>query len=104
MGSSGGAGGGGAEAVGLDMERAFIEYARAATLLIETIPEHRDYQAGLSAEQKRTLKANGEDILENLIKLKAALVERFERYTRAGGSTADAVPLFKAAAAMAANA
>ncbi|KAJ7826972.1 hypothetical protein B0H14DRAFT_1240621 [Mycena olivaceomarginata] len=86
------------------MERAFIEYARAATLIVETIPTHRDYQAGLSAEQKRNLKANGEDILENLGKLKAALVERFERYTRAGGSTADAVPLFKAAAAMAANA
>ncbi|KAJ7359496.1 hypothetical protein DFH08DRAFT_686171 [Mycena albidolilacea] len=58
-GSSGGAGGGGPEAVGLDMERAFIEYARAATLIVETIPTHRDYQAGLSAEQKRNLKAVG---------------------------------------------
>jgi hypothetical protein len=35
--------------------------------------------------------------------LVSTLVERFERYTRAGGSTADAVPLFKAAAAMAAK-
>ncbi|KAJ7870998.1 hypothetical protein B0H14DRAFT_2345466, partial [Mycena olivaceomarginata] len=52
-------GGGGAEAVGLDMEHAFIEYACAATLIVETIPTHRDYQAGLSAEPKRNLKAVG---------------------------------------------
>ncbi|KAJ7330951.1 hypothetical protein DFH08DRAFT_708598 [Mycena albidolilacea] len=49
----------GAASVGLEMERAFIEYARAATLIVETIPTHRDYQGGLSTEQKRNLKAVG---------------------------------------------
>ncbi|KAJ7133790.1 hypothetical protein C8R46DRAFT_837649, partial [Mycena filopes] len=41
--------------IGLDLERAFIEYARAATLILEKIPVHRDYGTGLSAEHKSNL-------------------------------------------------
>ncbi|KAJ6522002.1 hypothetical protein B0H19DRAFT_1277547 [Mycena capillaripes] len=80
--------------VGLNLERAFIEYARAATLIVETIPGHREYGAGLTAEQRTNLTANGEDILHNLGRLKAALVERYERYMRGPGARTDAIPAF----------
>ncbi|KAJ7909268.1 hypothetical protein B0H13DRAFT_640697 [Mycena leptocephala] len=83
--------------IGLDLERAFIEYARAATLIVETVPAHREYNTGLNAEQRANLKANGEDILQHLGQLKAALVERYERYMRSGAAREDAVPAFMAA-------
>ncbi|KAJ6558754.1 hypothetical protein DFH09DRAFT_922265 [Mycena vulgaris] len=59
-----GAGGGptasnprGSSDAGTDMERAFIEYAQAATLIVEKIPGHRDYGRELTAEQKSNLTA-----------------------------------------------
>ncbi|KAJ6513963.1 hypothetical protein DFH09DRAFT_259977 [Mycena vulgaris] len=59
-----GAGGGatasnprGSSDAGTDMERAFVEYAMAATLIVEKIPGHRDYGSGLTAEQKGNLTA-----------------------------------------------
>ncbi|KAJ6475369.1 hypothetical protein C8R47DRAFT_1324009 [Mycena vitilis] len=78
---------------GLNLERAFMEYARAATLIVETIPAHREYLSdttgkggGLTAEQRSNLTANGEDLLHQLGRLKAALVERYERYARSPGA------------------
>ncbi|KAF8157635.1 hypothetical protein K438DRAFT_1986426 [Mycena galopus ATCC 62051] len=56
----GGAGGPGPEAVTLNMERGFIEFARAATLIVETIPAHRDYATELNGEQKANLTAERE--------------------------------------------
>ncbi|KAJ6496942.1 hypothetical protein DFH09DRAFT_855190, partial [Mycena vulgaris] len=35
-----------------DMERAFIEYAQLATLVMEKIPRHLDYGRELTGEQK----------------------------------------------------
>ncbi|KAJ7022299.1 hypothetical protein C8F04DRAFT_891721, partial [Mycena alexandri] len=46
---------GGSVDVGLDLERAFIEYARAATLILEQIPNHRDYGTGLTTDQRNNL-------------------------------------------------
>ncbi|KAJ6583754.1 hypothetical protein B0H10DRAFT_2067564 [Mycena sp. CBHHK59/15] len=54
---------------------------RVCTLIFETIPVHRDYGSGLNVEQRANLTANGQDLLPNLGKLKAALVGRYERYT-----------------------
>ncbi|KAJ7749377.1 hypothetical protein B0H16DRAFT_1319223, partial [Mycena metata] len=54
-GAGGGGNTGGAADVGLDLERAFIEYARAATLILEKIPSHRDYGTGLTTEQRNNL-------------------------------------------------
>ncbi|KAJ7082156.1 hypothetical protein C8R44DRAFT_720545 [Mycena epipterygia] len=42
---------------GTDLERAFIEFARAATLILETIPGHRDYATTLKGEQRANLTA-----------------------------------------------
>ncbi|KAJ7104709.1 hypothetical protein C8R44DRAFT_887156 [Mycena epipterygia] len=80
--------------IGTDLELAFIEYARAATLVVEKIPSHRDYTSVLSAEQRANLMANGEDILHQLGRLKATLVERYERYARSPSASADSVPAF----------
>ncbi|KAJ7504776.1 hypothetical protein B0H11DRAFT_1709424, partial [Mycena galericulata] len=45
--------------IGTDLELAFIEYARAATLIVEKIPSHRDFTSVLSAEQRANLTAVG---------------------------------------------
>ncbi|KAJ7450954.1 hypothetical protein B0H11DRAFT_1635869, partial [Mycena galericulata] len=41
--------------IGTDLERAFVEYARAATLIVEKIPGHLDYVGTLSEEQRANL-------------------------------------------------
>lgn len=38
-----------------DYERAFVEYARAATIVLEKLPTHRDYNAMLNADQRQNL-------------------------------------------------
>ncbi|KAJ7612180.1 hypothetical protein FB45DRAFT_760121 [Roridomyces roridus] len=45
--------------LGTDMELAFIEYAQSATLIVEKIPSHRDYNTALTAEQRTNLTAVG---------------------------------------------
>ncbi|KAK7045219.1 hypothetical protein R3P38DRAFT_190344 [Favolaschia claudopus] len=87
----------GPDGVGLDMERAFIEFARAATLIVETIPMHREYAGTLNAEQKVNLTQNGQDLLQNLGELKSGLVDRYEYYAKSPQASADAIPVFKAA-------
>jgi STAM-binding protein len=38
-----------------DLESAFVEFARAATLVLEKLPTHKDYHVILSAAQRRNL-------------------------------------------------
>lgn len=38
-----------------DFERAFVEYARAATIVLEKLPTHHDYNAMLNADQRQNL-------------------------------------------------
>jgi hypothetical protein len=38
-----------------DLEAAFVEYAKAATLVLEKLPTHRDYQTVLTSEQRHNL-------------------------------------------------
>lgn len=38
-----------------DLERAFIVYAKAAKMVLERIPTHRDYKTALNAEQRHYL-------------------------------------------------
>ncbi|KAL0945895.1 hypothetical protein HGRIS_012180 [Hohenbuehelia grisea] len=72
-----------------DLEAAFVEFARAATLVLEKLPSHRDYHTALTATQRHNLGLNGQDILDSLSDLKPKLVERHERWLKAnpdGGS------------------
>ncbi|KAI0725958.1 hypothetical protein C8Q72DRAFT_561912 [Fomitopsis betulina] len=70
-----------------DFERAFVEYARAATIVLEKLPTHRDYNAMLNADQRQNLGMNGQDILESLSQLKPVLVERHEQWQAAHAAT-----------------
>lgn len=38
-----------------DLENAFVAYARAATLVLERLPHHHDYQTALNATQRHNL-------------------------------------------------
>ncbi|OCH90506.1 Mov34-domain-containing protein [Obba rivulosa] len=71
-----------------DYERAFIEYAKAATIVLEKLPTHKDYQSLLNAEQRHNLGLNGQDILDSLSRLKPVLVDRYERWRSQEGSSA----------------
>ncbi|KAF4576218.1 hypothetical protein EYR40_000457 [Pleurotus pulmonarius] len=66
-----------------DLENAFVQHARAATLVLEKLPSHRDYHELLSSAQRHNLGLNGQDILDSLSDLKPTLVERFEKWTKA---------------------
>ncbi|KAH9934173.1 uncharacterized protein B0H18DRAFT_979808 [Fomitopsis serialis] len=70
-----------------DYERAFVEYARAATIVLEKLPTHQDYTALLNADQRQNLGMNGQDILESLSQLKPVLVDRYEHWQATQSAT-----------------
>ncbi|KAJ3551771.1 hypothetical protein NM688_g4515 [Phlebia brevispora] len=61
-------------------EAAFIEFAKAATIVLERLPTHHDYHALLNTEQRHNLGMNGQDMLDHLSQLKKILVERYEKW------------------------
>ncbi|KAF9484282.1 Mov34-domain-containing protein [Pholiota conissans] len=65
-----------------DLEGAFIQLARAATLVLEKLPAHREYNSMLSANQRQNLALNGQDILDNLAELKVTLVDRYDKWLK----------------------
>ncbi|KAI5891053.1 uncharacterized protein SCHCODRAFT_02628001 [Schizophyllum commune H4-8] len=66
-----------------DHENAFVSFARAATLVLDKLPMHRDYRTMLSDKHRHNLGLNGQDILDCLGQLKPILVERHERWMQA---------------------
>ena len=40
-----------------DLENAFVEYVRAASLILDKMPLHKDYMTRLSAQQRESLTA-----------------------------------------------
>ncbi|KAG6336177.1 hypothetical protein ID866_2915 [Astraeus odoratus] len=67
-----------------ELEAAFVEYAKAATIILEKLPTHKEYYTLLSATQRYNLGlvsvTNGQAILESLGELKPVLVDRYERW------------------------
>ncbi|KAI0634310.1 hypothetical protein C8Q77DRAFT_1110992 [Trametes polyzona] len=63
-----------------DYEGAFVEYAKAATIVLEKLPTHPEYQTLLNADQRSNLGMNGQDILDSLSQLKPILVDRYEQW------------------------
>ncbi|KAJ8496895.1 hypothetical protein ONZ45_g12270 [Pleurotus djamor] len=63
-----------------DLEDAFVQFARAATLVLEKIPSHREYHDVLTPAHRQNLGLNGQDILDHLSNLKPSLVERYEKW------------------------
>ncbi|KAH9947862.1 hypothetical protein B0H21DRAFT_736658 [Amylocystis lapponica] len=72
---------------GGDYERGFIEFAKAATIVLEKLPTHREYHALLNSDQRQNLGMNGQDILDSLSQLKPVLVERYERWQAQNGDS-----------------
>ncbi|KAF8960631.1 hypothetical protein BDZ97DRAFT_1832849 [Flammula alnicola] len=60
------------------LEGAFVELARAATLVLEKLSMHRDYNFKLNANQRQNLALNSQDILDNLSDLKPAIIDRYK--------------------------
>ncbi|KAH7883118.1 hypothetical protein F5I97DRAFT_179639 [Phlebopus sp. FC_14] len=63
-----------------DLEAAFIEFAKAATIILEKLPAHKEFDSTLTASQRHNLGLNGQDILGKLGELKPILVDRYERW------------------------
>lgn len=40
-----------------DLENAFVEYAKAATLILDRMPTHREYMTRLNPQQRDSLTA-----------------------------------------------
>ncbi|KAF5344607.1 hypothetical protein D9758_013891 [Tetrapyrgos nigripes] len=66
-----------------DLETAFIMFARAATIVLEKLPVHREYHTTLTTEQRHHLQTNGADILDHLSKLKPILQDRHDKWSLA---------------------
>ncbi|KAF6745469.1 hypothetical protein DFP72DRAFT_781829, partial [Ephemerocybe angulata] len=65
-----------------DIEAAFVRLAKAATLVLEKLPTHRDYNTLLSVEQQNNLALNGQEILDNLGELKKLLIDRYDEWVK----------------------
>ncbi|KAH0831319.1 hypothetical protein J3R83DRAFT_13967 [Lanmaoa asiatica] len=93
-----------------DLEAAFVEFAKAATIILEKLPSHKEYFSLLTATQRHNLglvspqyipysplfsfffglairwmgtvfgRDNGQDILAHLGDIKPVLVDRYERW------------------------
>ncbi|KAH7929023.1 Mov34-domain-containing protein [Leucogyrophana mollusca] len=63
-----------------DFESAFSEYAKAATIILEKLPTHKEYYTLLTSTQRHNLGLNGQNILDSLSELKPTLVDRYERW------------------------
>ncbi|EJD07043.1 uncharacterized protein FOMMEDRAFT_144833 [Fomitiporia mediterranea MF3/22] len=58
-----------------DLENAFVEYARAATLILNKIPTHRDCHTRLDQIQRDTLIMKGKGVLDRMGLLKPPLID-----------------------------
>ncbi|KAG9310123.1 hypothetical protein JVU11DRAFT_9736 [Chiua virens] len=63
-----------------DLEAAFVEFAKAATIILEKLPSHKEYYTLLTATQRHNLGLNGQDILVHLGDIKPILVDRYEHW------------------------
>ncbi|RDB18407.1 Serine/threonine-protein kinase STY8 [Hypsizygus marmoreus] len=69
-----------------DNEKAFVGFGTAATLVLEKIPNHRQYHEVLTPAQRQNLLSNGQDVLNELERLKPSLVARYRQWEEQGSS------------------
>ncbi|KAG6844161.1 hypothetical protein H0H87_009369, partial [Tephrocybe sp. NHM501043] len=67
------------------LEQAFVKYARAATLVMERLPEHRDYEKVLTKDQRSNLTLNGHTMMELMGEIKPVLMRRVAEWDRVYG-------------------
>ncbi|TCD65306.1 hypothetical protein EIP91_002831 [Steccherinum ochraceum] len=75
-------------------EAAFVEYARAATLVLDKLPTHREYSTLLSADQRHNLSMNGQELLEYLSELKPKLINEYDDWVGRYGQPDPSIPTF----------
>ncbi|OJA19098.1 hypothetical protein AZE42_10046 [Rhizopogon vesiculosus] len=63
-----------------ELEEAFMEYAKCATIILEKLPMHKEYYTLLSPTQRHNLGLNGHQILLDLGEIKPIIVDRYERW------------------------
>ncbi|KAG6918445.1 hypothetical protein DXG01_014322 [Tephrocybe rancida] len=68
-----------------DYELAFIKLCKAATLVMERIPEHRDFEKLLNDGQRNNLKLNGLSMIGRLEEIKPLLMQRIIEWDQMHG-------------------
>ncbi|KAG5651947.1 hypothetical protein H0H81_006831 [Sphagnurus paluster] len=63
-----------------DLESAFVMFAKAATLVLEKIPTHRDFARLLNAVQRNNLTLNGQEMLTKMSEIKPILIDRLMKW------------------------
>ncbi|KAH9974434.1 hypothetical protein BGW80DRAFT_1304054 [Lactifluus volemus] len=63
-----------------DLESAFVEFARAATIVLEKIPAHPDYRVLLTPTQRHNMGLHGQEILDSLTDIRAVITARFDEW------------------------
>ncbi|GLB39540.1 putative prokaryotic homologs of the JAB domain containing protein [Lyophyllum shimeji] len=63
-----------------DLENAFVMFAKAATLVLEKIPTHRDFTTLLNPAQRNNLTLNGQEMLEKMGEIKPILIDRLAKW------------------------
>ncbi|KAG6811657.1 hypothetical protein H0H92_006419 [Tricholoma furcatifolium] len=59
-----------------DYEASFVKFARAASLVMEYLPQHRDYTTLLNADQRNNLNLNGLDMMSRMAEIKPILIKK----------------------------
>ncbi|KAI0061305.1 hypothetical protein BV25DRAFT_1826779 [Artomyces pyxidatus] len=59
-----------------NLAQAFIEFAKASIAVVEVLPQHRDYDTLLTAKQQESLDIHGQELLDSLAEVRAALRTR----------------------------
>ncbi|KAF9237134.1 hypothetical protein BU15DRAFT_76242 [Melanogaster broomeanus] len=72
-----------------DLEVAFVEFAKAATIILERVPTHKEYYTILTPTQRHNLGLNGQQVLESLDEIKPILVDRYQRWAAQHPEEAD---------------
>ncbi|KAF9071868.1 hypothetical protein BDP27DRAFT_462410 [Rhodocollybia butyracea] len=75
-----------------ELEEAFIAFARSASIVLEKLPNHRDYNSTLNPSQRHNLSLNGQEILDNLGHLKPVLLDRFDQWSAQHPNGEDSPP------------
>ncbi|XP_006455066.1 hypothetical protein AGABI2DRAFT_121015 [Agaricus bisporus var. bisporus H97] len=66
-----------------DLERAFMLFARSATMALDTLPLHPQYMTNLKEHQRQNLSWHGQEILDQMGEIKPVLVHRFSEWRTA---------------------
>ncbi|TDL27903.1 Mov34-domain-containing protein [Rickenella mellea] len=72
-----------------DLESAFVHYAKAAALILDKMPSHREYMTRINGTQREALTMHGQELLTNLSQLKPVLSQRYDAWlaTQPSGSS-----------------